>query len=279
MMIYLLCGLGISLAAFGMYTLWENENPLLERIYIDKGILREELKIVHISDLHNHSFGKNQEKLRKLLSKEEFDLVFLTGDLIDRRNTKLKPALDLLDIFKGKRVFFIRGNHEKLEGEYYQIFRKELLSRGTCILENENFSYNHVGQEINIMGVSDPREYIGNKRKADIDEKTLLEEAVMKLKKKSESPINILLSHRPEYFETYVSYEIDYVFTGHSHGGQVRIFNRGLLSPDQGIFAKYAGGVFEKRKTSMINSRGLGNNFSFAKRVFNRPHILKLIIK
>lgn len=95
----------------------------------------------------------------------------------------------------------------------------------------------------------DPREYIGNKRKADIDEKALLEEAVMKLKEKSESPINILLSHRPEYFETYVSYEIDYVFTGHSHGGQVRIFNRGLLSPDQGIFAKYAGGVFEKRKT------------------------------
>lgn len=269
----------IVLLALILYVLWENENPYLERIYIDKGLLEKELRIIHISDLHSHSFGRGQEKLRKVLKDEQFDLVLLTGDLIDRRKPRLGPITDLLDIFKAKRLFFIRGNHEKLEGGFYQSLRKELSDRGVCILENQNFLYRHEGQEINIMGISDPREYIGNKRDRSVDEGGLLEKRLKVLKEESQSHINILLVHRPEYFKTYVENEIDYVFTGHSHGGQVRILRRGLLSPDQGFFGKYAGGIFEEAKTSMINCRGLGNNFFFAKRVFNRPHILKVTIK
>lgn len=43
------------------------------------------LKIVHITDLHNKSFGKNQIKLITLIDSLEPDVVLFTGDIIDAR--------------------------------------------------------------------------------------------------------------------------------------------------------------------------------------------------
>lgn len=89
----------------------------------------------------------------------------------------------------------------------------------------------------------------------------------------------MLLSHRPEQFETYVEKEIDLVFTGHAHGGQIRLpFIGGLVAPTQGIFPTYTAGVFEERETTMIISRGLGNSL-FPFRIFNLPEIITVQLK
>ena len=58
----------------------------------------------------------------------------------------------------------------------------------------------------------------------------------------------ILLSHRPEYFRTYVSESIDLVLSGHAHGGQFRLpFIGGLIAPGQGIFPKYDAGAYSEK--------------------------------
>ena len=55
-----------------------------------------------------------------------------------------------------------------------------------------------------------------------------------------ENSYTILLSHRPELFETYVCCGVDLVLCGHAHGGQFRLpFIGGLVAPNQGLFPKY----------------------------------------
>ena len=85
---------------------------------------------------------------------------------------------------------------------------------------------------------------------------------------------SILLSHRPELFETYVDNNINLVFTGHAHGGQIRIpFIGGIIAPNQGLFPKYTSGIFTKNETNMIVSRGIGNSL-FPFRINNNPELV-----
>ena len=67
--------------------------------------------------------------------------------------------------------------------------------------------------------------------------------------------------------------EIDLVFTGHAHGGQMRVFNHGLFAPNQGILPKYTSGIIKDNKTSMVISRGIGNS-KFPFRINNRPELI-----
>ena len=89
-----------------------------------------------------------------------------------------------------------------------------------------------------------------------------------------ESGYTILLSHRPELFETYVDSGIDLVFSGHAHGGQFRLpFIGGLVAPNQGLFPKYNAGLYTDGGTSMVVSRGIGNSI-IPFRFNNRPEIV-----
>ena len=84
----------------------------------------------------------------------------------------------------------------------------------------------------------------------------------------------ILLSHRPELFETYVCCGVDLVLSGHTHGGQFRLpFIEGLVAPNQGLFPKYDSGLYTDRITNMVVSRGLGNSI-IPFRFNNRPEVV-----
>ena len=86
--------------------------------------------------------------------------------------------------------------------------------------------------------------------------------------------LTVLLSHRPELFDTYVQKGVNLVFSGHAHGGQIRIpFVGGLVAPGQGLFPKYDAGVFAQGNTTLIVSRGLGNSI-IPLRINNRPEIV-----
>ena len=84
----------------------------------------------------------------------------------------------------------------------------------------------------------------------------------------------ILLSHRPELFDTYVENKVDLVFSGHAHGGQFRIpFIGGVVAPNQGVFPKYDAGIFTEGNTNMVVSKGVGNSI-IPFRVCNRPEVI-----
>ena len=91
---------------------------------------------------------------------------------------------------------------------------------------------------------------------------------------------NILLSHRPDPIETYAEQGFDLVFSGHAHGGQVRVplFLNGLFAPDQGWFPKYAGGQYLVGETTMVVSRGL-SYYPDLPRVFNPPEVVLVTLR
>ena len=89
-----------------------------------------------------------------------------------------------------------------------------------------------------------------------------------------ENGYTILLSHRPELFDTYVSCGVDLVLSGHAHGGQFRLpLIGGLVAPNQGLFPKYDAGLYTDGGTNMVVSRGLGNSI-IPIRFNNRPEIV-----
>ena len=46
-------------------------------------------RIAHISDLHNTEMGEDNEKLLSMLRSAETDMIAITGDMIDSRNTNV----------------------------------------------------------------------------------------------------------------------------------------------------------------------------------------------
>ena len=84
----------------------------------------------------------------------------------------------------------------------------------------------------------------------------------------------LLLSHRPELFDTYVDQDVDLVLSGHAHGGQFRLpFIGGLVAPNQGLFPEYDAGIYTEGNTNMLVSRGVGNSI-LPFRINNRPEVI-----
>lgn len=228
-------------------------------------------KIVQVSDLHNKDFkGRLVEKIKKANP----NIIVITGDLIDRRNTKIKLAVDFIErIVDIGPVYYVTGNHEQLSSKY-GILKKELERLNVEIIDNSYTILNHKGHEIGLMGIGDPAIYQKEKPYWWQDSSQYVKNSLEKLLENSITDFNILLSHRPEQFHVYKDMDLDLVFTGHAHGGQIRLpLIGGIFAPSQGFFPKYTSGIHSKGGTSMVVSRGLGNSI-FPLRIFNPPDLV-----
>lgn len=231
-------------------------------------------KIVHISDLHNKSFGKNNSRLLKQISKLKPDIIVISGDLIDKRRTDLsdiciakKLIIDLLSI---ANVYYVTGNHE-VSSPVRSDFLSFIRSTPVHLCDNSSFTLKRGNSNINISGIKDPTS-LGLFRFSDYIEQ--YSDILNSIRNKSHSEFNILLSHRPELIEYYEKEKFDLVFSGHAHGGQVRLPKiGGLYAPSQGILPVYTEGMHQLNHTTLVVSRGLGNS-SIPLRIFNRPNLI-----
>lgn len=81
---------------------------------------------------------------------------------------------------------------------------------------------------------------------------------------------HILLSHHPEYWPLISPYPVELCLSAHAHGGQWRVFGRGIWAPGQGIFPRWTSGVHAGR---FIISRGLANTTRIP-RIHNEPEVV-----
>ena len=227
-------------------------------------------RIAQVSDLHNAEFGEDNEKLITMLSQTDPDIIVITGDLIDSRQTDLNVALEFAwQAGKIARVYYVSGNHEARVPEYEDL-KNGLVKAGAVILENQKVRITREGESITLMGIDDPsfqENYLFG------DAEGVAKQAISDLQDASDG-YTILLSHRPELFDLNAETGMDLVFSGHAHGGQFRLpFVGGLVAPNQGLFPKYDAGKFTEENTTMIVSSGVGNSI-IPIRFNNRPEIV-----
>ena len=93
--------------------------------------LQRARKVIFLSDLHNHCYGEENQKLLDAIKKEEPDLILITGDmLIGKEGISPETAQAFVcQLPKICEVYYSNGNHEqrmkenteKYEDIYYNI--------------------------------------------------------------------------------------------------------------------------------------------------------------
>lgn len=265
--------LAIILLTLIIWTAWGNTALELNTYTITSEKLPEAFngyRIAHISDLHNAEMGKDNEKLLSMLREAEPDIIAITGDLIDSRDTNIEIALHFAkEAVKIAPCYYVTGNHEARVSEYNDL-KEGLNELGVIVLEDEKVEIKQYGEKIVLLGVDDPSfqtDYLHG------DSVTVMRGNLQELKNE-EYAYTVLLSHRPELFETYVESGVDLVLSGHAHGGQFRLpFVGGLVAPNQGLFPKYETGLYTCNSTNMLVSRGIGNSI-IPFRFNNRPEVI-----
>ena len=265
--------IGIALVLLIVWIAWGNNALELNSYSIASNSLPKEFDgfcIAQVSDLHNAEMGKDNEKLISMLADAEPDIIVITGDMIDSRNTKVDVALNFAEqAVKIAPCYYVTGNHEVRVDEYSDL-KVGLIELGVTVLEDAKTQIGLSGESITLVGVDDPSfqtDYLFG------DDETVMNSELNELISEEDGYV-ILLSHRPELFDTYVENKVDLIFSGHAHGGQFRIpFIGGVVAPNQGLFPKFDAGIYTEGNTNMVVSRGVGNSI-IPFRVNNRPEVI-----
>ena len=257
-----------------IWLIWANGALVLTGYTVSSGELPEEFdgfRIAQVSDLHNASFGEDNEELLGLLRSAEPDIIAVTGDLIDSRHTDVETAVKFIEAASEiAPVYYVTGNHEaRLD---FDEIEPQLIEAGAVVLRNASAYVELGAARIQIAGIDDPS-FLGSSGSADERAAAELEGVV------DADAYTVLLAHRPELIDTYAAAGAELILSGHAHGGQVRLpLIGGLYAPGQGFLPEYDAGVFESGGSTMVVSRGLGASM-FPLRVNNRPELVLIILR
>ncbi len=274
--VYTMClMLLILFAALVLWLIWGNRSIQTSHVRICSPKLPsalDGLRVVHVSDLHNATFGRHNGALLTRIQRAQPDLIAITGDLINSYHPNLEAALSFArEAVKIAPCYFVTGNHEARIADYATL-KQGLLAASVIVLENQAVCFSRGDTAIQIVGITDPA-FLKSKN-PKLRSYAIVSDALASLLAQENTPYTLLLAHRPDLLETYAGFGVDLVLSGHAHGGQFRLpFVGAVFAPNQGFFPKYAFGWHRMRDTQMVVSRGLGNS-SFPVRVWNRPELV-----
>ncbi len=236
----------------------EITNYIYESPLVDNNL--NGLKIVQLSDFHNHGLNYKNGYLPSLIKNENPDFIFLTGDFIDQYTTD--QDIDNLRIFfdeiKNIPTFYIVGNHEYYAHHIYEFYNLIYSYENVTFLYDTYVKVSYKGSSFNLVGLRDPYlELKGNAASTEEDEIISMEPTLKRLTTYLDDDLNILLSHRPTMMEMYIKCNMDLVFSGHTHGGQFSFIKK----------FDYQSGLYHVNNTTLIVSNGLGYNGKMPVRV------------
>lgn len=256
----------LFLILFVIYVLFENRCVLAVR-HEKTG---SGIRIAHISDLHKRRFGRDNSWLCGKVRRERPDIIFITGDLVSRRETDLTVAEKTVkELTSIAPVYMIFGNHEQdlsdaVKAEYVRIAGKY----SAHLLRNEKITADIKGRRLYIYGLMESYDvYKINGRYRNL--KVLEKNDITKLVGDCPDGEVLLLAHNPFFGEAYSQWGADYIFSGHVHGGIVRLFGKAMLSPERKPFPKVSKGIYSYNGKKLLVSAGLGKM-----RLFDPPEIV-----
>ncbi len=237
--------------------------------------LTESVRIVHLTDLHSHVFGAGNQELVDLVLAQKPDLVFMTGDMLDKQDENADVVCDLIrQLAPQVPVYYGYGNHEKDWMEQSGISLTPVLEEaGAIVLDCSYADVSVKGQSLRIGG------YHGYYRQPGMYAVSAQEhhdQLAFADAFENTDRCKLLLCHIPTAWLDwgYIDqYPVDVVFSGHYHGGQICLPLLGpLYAPYIGLFPEYTQGLFLGEKAACVLSTGLGCNPGIP-RINNLPEI------
>lgn len=222
-------------------------------------------KITQISDIHSGSFDRAKKIAYgvDLINKQESDILFFTGDMVNNKASEMEPWQDLFGTLKAKDgKYSILGNHDygdyvawdskqqKQENlEYLMEIQKQM---GFDLLLNEHRYIEKDGERIAVIGVE-------NWGKGGFKKAGDLNKAISGVTPKD---FKILLSHDPSHWESEVighPQHFHLTLSGHTHGMQFGIEIPGWIkwSPIKWRY-KYWAGIYQEMGQYINVNRGFG---------------------
>jgi len=236
--------------------------------------ISEPFRIVLVSDLHEHQFGRDNEKLAEKIREQSPDLIIIDGDMINGDSENADTAVELVRALKETApVYYSFGNHEYSYMEAgHEDLTEELEAAGAVVLNYQSIDIDVKGNQIRLGGLY---EY-GFETGMQSEEEN--ERAIPYLEEYADTDRYLIMcAHRPESFYPWDmadQWGIDLVLSGHLHGGQVIIPGvGGLYNSLDGFFPKFDYGQYKLGDSDMVITRGLGSNPKMLPRFNNPPEI------
>ena len=238
--------------------------------------LEKKLTLALVGDLHDSPC----DTVLRAIYESKPDIVAVTGDLtsrLDCEEGKIPPN-DYGKSISHKNAFRLLSEAAQLAPTYYSLGNHELCGHKYKI----NFGRRCLESNLRLIKESgavlldDTYADLGPVRIGGLTSGMTNPDLAPKTEWlgdfESTDKYTVLLCHHPEYFPKYLrSRSIDLTLSGHAHGGQIRLFGRGLFAPGQGILPKYTSGAHENR---FVVTRGLCNTAKPIPRLFNPTELV-----
>lgn len=220
------------------------------------------IKLLQISDIHHRELGRENCRIVQKARELQPDYMVITGDLVSRDMQDFSGTASFLRQLRSIcPVYLCPGNHElDLSQGVWMELQKVIGASGCHLLLNETvtLSRNPGGAPLYLAGATLASNIYRDENRGF---RHLAEYTAADLEQALGQPqgCTLLLAHNPFLLDTYAGWGADLVLCGHVHGGLVRLpLVGGVLSPERRFFPEYDKGLYQKGKTQMYVSGGLG---------------------
>lgn len=201
------------------------------------------LRLVHLSDIHHSPFTSLEhiEKTVRIANDLEPDLFVLTGDYVSHETEYIEPVGEVLGRLRSAfGTFACLGNHDHWTDAGG--VTESLRANDIKVLINEGFRFSARDVSFWLCGVDDHMV-----RQTDLS---------AALRGSFPDEMKMLLAHNPVIIRQAAKFDVDVIFSGHTHGGQIKIRDRGKKILPQS--RKPRSGLYERRNTQIYVTRGIG---------------------
>lgn len=232
----------------------------IEKYNIGKPGSSKNIRVLFLTDLHFKTYlWPFHYKLADEIKLLNPDLILISGDVIDETGTSAEAAIKFFNLvnYSIPKVA-IMGNHDHKNAvdirAYYQMYK----GCNCTLLMNETKVFTIKGERIVVTGVDDYIE--GDPSLVDAvaevgrEDNHLLLIHSPKQQKNIKKQIKKINAKRSE--SNWLN--IQYMFAGHNHGGQVTILGYAPVMPEKS--GKYVKGWYNKKPPYLYVSNGFGTS-------------------